>query len=100
MAIITIPLRNDLFDYSFSMELDTVTYQFKVRYIRRNSVWLLSVGDSVFNIPMLAGEDLLKQFHHLSVPEGKLNMIDLDGTSKDATRTNIGDRVILQYTEI
>ena len=99
MAIITIPLRNDIFNYSFSKELNDITYLFIIRYDAREDTWTMDIGTDLQNAPLLGGQDILGQFHHLPVPEGELRMVDLDGLNEDATRTNIGDRVVMQYTE-
>lgn len=97
--IITIPLRNDIFFYSFTKELENINYLFTIRLNARLGNWLMSVDDVLLNSPMLGGQDILGQFHHLEVPEGELRMVDLDGANLEPTRISLGDRLILQYTE-
>lgn len=62
--------------------------------------WILDFIDVVNGIRLAGGQDLLKQFHHLDVPPGDLRIIDLDGKNTEPNKTNLGDRVVLQYTEI
>lgn len=99
MAVILIPLRNDIFFYSFRKELEGTVYTFEVRYNLRINSWLLSIPDQVINIRLAGGTDLLSQFKHLDVPPGELRIIDLDGMNTEPDKTNLGDRVILRYTE-
>lgn len=100
MATIIIPLRNDIFHYSFTKELDGVVYAFRIRYNRRADSWILDFTDVVNGIRLSGGQDLLRQFKHLEVPPGRLEITDLDGKFTEPNKTNLGDRVILQYTEI
>lgn len=100
MAIIIIPLRNDIFHYSFTKELDGLVYSFRMRYNRRIDNWTLDFIDVANGIRLAGGQDLLRQFKHLEVPLGRLEVIDLDGKFTEPNKTNLGDRVILQYTEI
>lgn len=99
MAIIEIPLRNDVFYYDFTKELEGVVYNFRLQYNLRADSWTLDFVDIVNGIRLAGGQDLLKQFHHLDVPPGRLEVIDRDGMFHEPDKTNIGDRVILQYTE-
>ncbi|MHC4397898.1 MAG: phage baseplate plug family protein [Planctomycetota bacterium] len=99
MATIEIPLRNDIFYYSFTKELDGVVYSLRLQYNRRIDSWILDFIDIVNGIRLAGGQDMLKQFHHLEVPPGRLEIVDLDGKFTEPNKTNIGDRVILQYEE-
>lgn len=100
MATIPIPLRNDIFIYSFTKELDGLVYSFKIHYNRRIDSWILDIVDVVNGIRLSGGQDLSRQFKHLEIPPGKLEIIDLDGRFTEPDKTNLGDRVILRYTEI
>ena len=100
MATIEVQLRNDIFYYEFTKELDGVVYPFRLQYNRRIDSWIMDIVDVVNGIRLAGGQDLLKQFHHLDVPPGRLEVVDLDGMFAEPNKTNIGDRVILQYTEV
>lgn len=100
MAIIEIPLRNDIFYYEFTKELDGVVYDFRLQYNLRADSWILDFVGIINGIRLAGGQDMLKQFHHLDVPLGQLEIIDLDGKFREPNKTNIGDRVVLQYTEV
>ena len=59
----------------------------------------MNIGNLVTPIRLVGGTDLLRQFKHLEVPPGEMRIVDLDGQNRDPDKTNLGDRVILQYTE-
>lgn len=99
MATIEIPLRSDIFYYEFTKELEGVVYSFRLRYNLRADSWILDFIDIANAIRLTGGQDLLGQLHHLDVPPGRLEIVDLDGMFAEPNKTNIGDRVILQYTE-
>jgi len=99
MATITIPLRNDIFHYSFRFTMDGVAYPLTLRYNRRIDSWILNFDGVLLTARLCGGQDILGQFHHLEVPPGELRVVDLDGENKEPTKTNFSDRVILQYTE-
>ena len=100
MAVITLPTRNDIFNYSFRFNLDGVVFPMNIRYNRRIDSWILDFPEVLFGIRLAGGQDLLGQFHHLEVPPGELRIVDLDGENKEPDRTNFSDRVVLQYTEV
>ena len=100
MAIITIPLRSDIFQYSFTKELDGVVYKFKIGYNLRVNSWRMNIGDVVTPIRLSGGTDLLRQFHHLEVPPGEMRIVDLDGLNREPDKTNLGTRIVLRYTEV
>ena len=99
MTTIEIPLRADIFYYEFTKELQGVVYSFRLRYNLRIDSWTLDFPDIINGIRLAVGQDLLKQFHHLPVPPGRLEVVDLDGKFAEPNKNNLGDRVILQYTE-
>ena len=99
MSIITIPLRNDIFQYSFTIELEGVVYSFKIGYNLRANSWSMNIGSIVTPIRLVVGTDLISQFKHLEIPPGEMRIVDLDGLNRDPDKTNLGDRVIMQYTE-
>lgn len=100
MTIIEIPLRNDIFYYSFTKELNGIVYNFRLQYNRRVDSWILDIPESVNGSLPAGGQDILKQFHHLNVPPGRLEVVDLDGKFQEPNKNNLGDRVILRYTEV
>jgi len=100
MATFEIPTRNDIYNYTFQTDLETVTYTFKIRYNRRLDRQVMDIQDTVNNIPLIGGDDLLKQFHHLDgIPPGELKIVDLDQLNRDPNELTFSDRIILAYRE-
>jgi len=95
-----IPLIKNKYKYTADIVLDTVTYTFHFSYNARYGRWIMGVGDQIKGIPLLSGIDLLDQYKYLDVPQGRLEMIDTDGSFREADISNIGDSVILQYTSL
>ena len=98
MATINIPVRSDIFYYTFTKELDGVVYFFKIRYNLRINSWILKISEEI-SMRLAGGYDLLGQFRHLDVPLGELRIVDLDEKNTEPDKTNFGNRVVLQYTE-
>ena len=100
MATFEIPTRNDIFIYTFQVELETVVYLFLIKYNKRMDRWIMSIPNVVYDIPLIGGGDLLKQFHYLvGVPPGIMQMVDLDGLGRDAQEVTFSDRIVLAYQE-
>lgn len=102
MSTLTIPVVNDKFHYSQQVELDDELYTLTFTYNGRMDCWHMSVGeeqDVIQGVRLAGGIDILKQFHHLSVPPGELWCIDLDNLNREPTKTLYGDRVVLRYIE-
>ena len=99
MTTKSIPLRNDIFQYSFTIEMDGVVYLLQIGYNLRSDSWRMRFGDIITPIRLTLGTDLLSQFRHLEVPPGELRMLDLDEMNTEPNKTNLGDRVVMQYEE-
>lgn len=100
MATFEIPTRNDIFIYEFSVTLENVTYRLAIRLNRRTNRWVMDVQNVAYDIPLVGGNDLFKQFHYLEgIPPGEMKVLDLDGLGRDATEATLSDRIVLAYQE-
>ena len=100
MAIFEIQTRNDIFIYSFQVELENITYTNEIHYNKRINRWVASIPDVLESISLLNGQDLLNQFHYLEeLPPGELKIVDLDKLNRDAKREIFSDRIVLGYKE-
>ena len=91
MAVIIIPLRSDIFQYTFTKELEGVVYKFTIGYNLRTNSWKFDIGNEIKGLRLCGGVNLLKPFYHLNVPPGELRIIDLDNNNSDPNKTNLGD---------
>lgn len=100
MAEFEVSTRNDIFIYDFQVELENTIYSFSIRYTSRTDRWVMDIPGVIFDIPLVGGNDLFKQFHYLDgVPPGQMQVIDLDGLNRDAQKETLSDRIVLGYEE-
>lgn len=84
--------------------LDGDTYFFSFTWNTRDGFWYLAIGDAardtqIEGIKLTLGADKLRQFKYKTLPQGSLDVVDLDGTLLEMRRDDFGDRVILRYTD-
>lgn len=107
MATLVLPTRTDLARYSFTCDLDSVTYSFSFEWNDRDSGWYMSIGD-VNGAPLLSGARvvlgyLLTAIHRAQVPTlppGDLVAFDTSTTDTEPGLGDLGDRVILAYVSV
>ena len=104
MAILQIPVRNDLPAYTFRIDLEASTYTFGFRYNTRMSRWIWDVMDAngnplVMGIPLLSGLDLLSRFKVEGLPPGRFALLDEQGETYTPERYDLGERVVMLYEE-
>ena len=101
-TILDLPVRSDLDGYSFSIELDAVTYLLRFRYNDRMSVWLMDIADTGGNdvlsgVPLLTNCDLIGRFRSDALPPGRFLAFDTTGNAANAGRNDLGNNVKLLY---
>lgn len=104
MAIIQIPLRNDLDNYEFSVDLDGATYIMEIHWNDRTSQWSLILKDDVSNVligavPLVINSDLIGRFQIDEAPQGVLTLLDISGTDVEPAKADLGIRCVLVYNE-
>lgn len=99
MATFQIPVRNDTFNYNFDAEIEGVVYKIKIDFNDRLGLWVVAFNGQFDGIPLVNGIDLLEQLKYLEVPQGKLEISDLEGLFNEANIANFGETVILKYNE-
>jgi hypothetical protein len=100
--MIQIPLRSDLDNYEFSVDIDSITYLFEIQWNTRNEQWCLIVkneaGDVlVGSVPLLVNYSLLGRFKLNTLPQGVLFLFDTSGRYADPAKADLGNRCILLY---
>ena len=104
MAIIQLPLRNDVPAFTFQTDLDSVTYIFKFRYNSRNDRWAFDIqtanGDPIISgIPVLTGTSLLKRFEDDRLPDGGLFVLNKEDEDISPGRNDLQENVFILYEE-
>lgn len=104
MAVLEIPLRSDVDNYDFSVDLDGSTYFFELSWNERTSMWTLIISNAEKNvilgaIPLMVNSNLLERFKIAELPPGTLALLDLSGTNLEAGKSDLGNRCIMIYEE-
>lgn len=104
MATIEIPIDISKYKIQQQVTLDGVVYGLQFRFNGRYDAWTINLLDDLNNI-IVSGiiaytkTSLLKNYYHLSVPQGVLFIMDSDGTQTTANKNNLGVTHKLLYTE-
>lgn len=85
-------------------ELDSRRYWFQYSYNDRNGFWFLSIGGEsrvtqVNGVKLNIGTDKLRPYKYADVPQGTLDVVDLDTQTVEPRIADFGLRVVLKYTE-
>jgi hypothetical protein len=104
LSLINVPLRNDLGAYDFDIELDGEIFLFALRYNYRMSLWILDIRDVdgtdiLCGLPLVCGDDLLKEYVKETKPKGKLYVINLTESDVNPDRTALEADAFLYYVE-
>lgn len=101
--IVDLPVLQDGSWFQFSIELDSVTYQFEFRWNERESCWYTTLRDGEGN-PIVSGRKVVlgPLFHKFrsnpSAPQlGDVYVTDTSGAELDAGLEDLGRRVKLTY---
>jgi hypothetical protein len=105
-VIYTIPLpQPPIYDLTFQVELDQVTYTLTFQWNVRDGGWYLTIADAVGN-PILGSQRVvvdfpigLNQSYNPSMPPGSIQFIDTSGQGLDPALdgSDLGGRVQMLY---
>ena len=104
MANISLPTRQNLPIYSYTIDLDGTTYTLRYRYNSRMEKWFLDfrteTGESIVEgIPIVADWPIFDRFQDDRLPPGILFAFDTSGQAEDPGRYDLGNRVQMIYQE-
>lgn len=104
MATFSVPARNDLPWYNFTIILTGAVYTLTIRYNPRMDRWIMNIADSsgndlVVGLPLLIGRNINGRFVALSLPPGIF--VAQDNTNQDTqpTRYSFGIDHTLFYAD-
>jgi hypothetical protein len=89
--------------FSFSTELDGVSYGFEFRWNTRSAQWVMSLFDGAgqpvaIGLRVVVNIPLLFRYRSLAgVPNGELVAIDTSGKNQDPTFSSFGVGVVIRY---
>lgn len=104
MALLKIPVRNDLPAFSQRVELEGEIYNLSFRYNERMAKWVMGILNDeeapiVSGILLLTAVPLLDQLTKAGLPPGDFLMLDRKGGNTDAGREEFGENINLFYQE-
>jgi hypothetical protein len=104
MAILQLPIVQEMNNYQFRTDLNNETFLFYFYWNSRAAYWTMNIytdaGDDIItNVPLLLNVDLLANYRHLAVPKGQLFIINVTSANAEATFENFGIDVLLMYKE-
>lgn len=98
---VTLPLRNDLTDFSFTTQLDNASYSFRFWWNERSTSWFMTISDeagNIFsNVPLVVDFPLGTRNRSTRMPPGRLIAQDLTGARQNPGLNDLGTRVVLLY---
>jgi len=104
MAIRELPVRSDIFAYTFLTTLEQNDYLFTLRFNSRQDRWIMDIQlpdetDLLIGIPLLVSFPLTFRFRDTRLPPGQFFVIDETGQERNPTRDNLGTDIKLLYSE-
>ncbi len=102
MAVLRLPTRTDSPRYSFSCELDSVTFNFAFEWNDRDAGWYMSIAD-VDGVQLLGCRRIVLNYPLIALhrnprlPPGQLVAIDTSNTDTEPGLADLGGRVKLLY---
>lgn len=102
MAILKMPIRNDIPAYTLNIELEGIAYILEFRFNSRQNRWIFDISDSIKDpivqgVPILIETDLFLKFKDSRLPPGGFIAIDQSGNRNQPDRLNFGNDVVLLY---
>ncbi|MCK5316394.1 MAG: hypothetical protein KAJ55_00690 [Anaerolineales bacterium] len=104
MALIQLPLRNDVPSFTFQTDLDGTTFMFKFRYNSRTDRWAFDIQTAnedpiVSGIAVLTGTSLLERFSDSRLPIGELFVLNKEDETASPGRNDLQENVFILYEE-
>ena len=104
MATLQLPVRSDIPAYQFSIDLESVNYNFNFRYNTRLNRWFMNILDTEENVllsgvKVLINFDLTYKYRYKDIPPGSFFCIDETGANQNPEREDLGNTHKLLYVE-
>lgn len=104
MAVYEIPLRSDVLNYKFSIDLESQSYTFSFHFNLRSSQWYFDLSNSdgiqiFMGLPVFVNQSVFSRFSNPLLPPGRAMFVDTSGQDKDPSQDDLGIRVLFLYAE-
>lgn len=103
--VIQLPVRGDLPQFEFRIQLDQVIYTLKYRWNDRMSRWVMDIANEqgeniVAGIVLGTNRDLTSRYKTYAIPQGFFIVYDETGNQLNPNRSNFGKEVKMFYDEV
>ena len=104
MAIVQLPLRNDVPAFSFQTDLDGTTFSFKFRYNSRTDRWAFDIATAndepiISGVLVVTGTFLLERFSDARLPQGDMFVLNKEDENVSPGRNDLQKNVFILYDE-
>lgn len=104
MALIDLPVRFELPEHQFRIEIEGVVYTLRFRWNERTCNWVMDIADSEDNdivngLGVFSDIDIIGHIKNDNIPPGIFISYDETGQSRNPDRTTFGNEVKLFYEE-
>lgn len=103
MAIIQLPVRNDVDSFKYRIDLEGVTYSIQISWNTRDERWMIYLRDAdennIISTALVIEYDLFSRYQLSNAPPGRMFLIDPNGSREICGRFDLGERCVLLYEE-
>jgi len=103
MALIELPLRNDVDSFEYRINLDGSTYTLSFAWNTRDERWFIylrtGAREDIAFSPLLLNADLWSRFKLSAAPQGVMFLMDPSLQPHECGRYELGSRCKLLYSE-
>jgi hypothetical protein len=104
VATVQIPTRIDLGIYRMTVDLDGVSFVLRFVFNEREGFWYFDLADANdlpirSGIKVVTGFSLTRLIRDLRRPPGEITVVDTTGQDREAELENLGDEILMNYTE-
>ena len=104
MATQELPIRSDLANYDFQIDLEGTIFTLTFRFNERKGRWVMDIGDSngdplLNGIVLLTDVNITDQYVGDELPPGRFFVVDETGEAKNPGIDDLGNYVKLFYLE-
>lgn len=101
MTLIQLPVRNDLQQYQFRIDLDTSTYVFRLHFNNREGRWVIHIYSAnnthLLSTTLVSDWSLIGRFIKEALPAGRLFLLDKEGKGRECGQADLGNSHLLMY---
>ena len=104
MALVILPLDNDVRNFEFRTDLDGIQFLFAFRFNERMDRWIMDIKTAddepiLMGTPILQGVTFLERFKIETLPPGRLFSINIQTLFEETGVEDLGKNLLVLYNE-